>query len=208
MNFDSLENELKAFSYISSNSMSKRIEKLITKNDDDYVGTCDCYSSSNINDDSKSSEGLCFSNGFSCNNFASRQECYFSCNTGNCGNQRIMQLRSSLDLSTFLVKLVEGRGYGFHISGRSYNKGDIIIKYVGEVTDESTYKKRMKKKPDVDCNIYMMDLGIQGYYIDAERKGNYARFINHSCNPNATLEKWMVSFLFVFCVPFFLLIFS
>jgi SET domain-containing protein len=28
--------------------------------------------------------------------------------------------------------------------------------------------------------------------VDASRKGNLARFINHSCNPNAVTQKWSV----------------
>ena len=28
--------------------------------------------------------------------------------------------------------------------------------------------------------------------VDACRKGNRARFINHSCEPNAETQKWMV----------------
>lgn len=28
--------------------------------------------------------------------------------------------------------------------------------------------------------------------IDSRFKGNYTRFINHSCNPNCVAEKWNV----------------
>lgn len=36
-----------------------------------------------------------------------------------------------------------------------------------------------------------MDLQ-KGYVIDASSMGNIARFINHSCNPNSTVEMWIV----------------
>lgn len=29
-------------------------------------------------------------------------------------------------------------------------------------------------------------------YIDASKKGNISRFMNHSCNPNCELQKWVV----------------
>ncbi len=29
--------------------------------------------------------------------------------------------------------------------------------------------------------------------IDAQKKGNWSRFMNHSCNPNCVLQKWIVA---------------
>jgi hypothetical protein len=49
-----------------------------------------------------------------------------------------MQLRSSLDLSSFSVRPVEDTGFGLHCNGRTYNEGDVIIEFVGEVITEST----------------------------------------------------------------------
>jgi SET domain-containing protein len=32
----------------------------------------------------------------------------------------------------------------------------------------------------------------QDEYLDATKKGGISRFINHSCNPNCVLQKWVV----------------
>ncbi len=32
----------------------------------------------------------------------------------------------------------------------------------------------------------------KGYVIDAAKAGSIARYINHSCKPNSTTEKWIV----------------
>ena len=40
-------------------------------------------------------------------------------------------------------------------------------------------------------HMYFMALN-QSEIVDASRKGNIARFINHSCHPNLTVEKWFV----------------
>lgn len=42
----------------------------------------------------------------------------------------------------------------------------------------------------VDQNYYYFYVG--DVVIDARRKGNNARYINHSCSPNAAAEKWSV----------------
>jgi histone-lysine N-methyltransferase SETD2 len=37
--------------------------------------------------------------------------------------------------------------------------------------------------------MYFMALNYNEI-VDASRKGNVARFINHSCSPNLSVEKW------------------
>jgi hypothetical protein len=122
-----------------------------------------------------------------------------------------MQLRSSLDLSSFSIRPVENTGFGLHCSGRTYNVGDVIIEFVGDVITESTLQQRIKKKVNAnttsgeEIKLYMMDLGIPGYFLDSEKKGNYSRFINHSCEPNCMLQKWLVCFFFWLHLFYFIL---
>jgi histone-lysine N-methyltransferase SETD2 len=65
-------------------------------------------------------------------------------------------------------------------------KGQFIIEYVGEVLDDKHYQKRMMQY-DGERHYYFLSLAAN-QTIDASRRGNNARFINHSCNPNCQLQ--------------------
>lgn len=82
---------------------------------------------------------------------------------------------------------MKGRGL---FTTQSLKKGQFVIEYVGEVCNEETYQNRMMEY-DGERHYYFLSLD-SGYVIDASRRGNSARFINHSCNPNCTLQKWLV----------------
>lgn len=58
---------------------------------------------------------------------------------------------------------------------------------MGEVIDQHEMIKRMKTKMYMNNN-YMVQLR-HDEIIDATRKGNITRFINHSCEPNCVAEK-------------------
>jgi SET domain-containing protein len=60
--------------------------------------------------------------------------------------------------------------------------GELVTEYVGEVIDEA----EMNRRSD---SVYIMELDDH-VYIDARRKGNLSRFINHSCDPNCVAERW------------------
>ena len=82
-------------------------------------------------------------------------------------------------------------------------QGQFIIEYCGEVLDEGEY---MYRKTEYACqgerHHYFMSLA-GGEVIDARRKGNLGRFINHSCDPNCETQKWMVQG--ELCIGFFAL---
>lgn len=65
--------------------------------------------------------------------------------------------------------------------------GSFVDEYIGEVIDQHEMIKRMRKKMYMNNN-YMVQLK-HDEIIDATRKGNITRFINHSCEPNCVAEK-------------------
>jgi len=65
-----------------------------------------------------------------------------------------------------------------------------VIEYVGEVINLETCKRRLEERKH-RRNFYILTLNNQEC-IDASKKGNLARFINHSCKPNCQTQKWVV----------------
>ena len=65
--------------------------------------------------------------------------------------------------------------------------------YVGDLIDEAEADRRlMWAHANNITDYYMMILDSQRI-IDAGPKGNYSRFMNHSCSPNVYSEKWTVN---------------
>ncbi len=70
------------------------------------------------------------------------------------------------------------------------------MEYVGEVVDAFDFYKRVEKyeKRKTEHHYFMVLQADE--FIDATRKGNVTRFINHSCDPNSQTEKVCVGTLF------------
>ena len=84
----------------------------------------------------------------------------------------------------------EDRGWGL-LALEDIPKGRFVIEYVGEVINEDELQARMESKERSTKHLYYLSLDGKDT-IDASRKGNLARFINHSCEPNCVTEKWLV----------------
>lgn len=68
-----------------------------------------------------------------------------------------------------------------------------MVEYVGELIDEEECQRRLKEKAvNNDTNFYFLTLD-KDLIIDAGPKGNNARFMNHSCQPNCETQKWTVN---------------
>lgn len=84
------------------------------------------------------------------------------------------------------------KGYGL-MALEDIAVGGFIASYVGEVIDGERMRKRMAKYEASGILDYYFLLLDKDLYIDARVKGNKARFVNHSCVPNARMEKWIVN---------------
>ena len=61
-------------------------------------------------------------------------------------------------------------------------KGDYVHEYLGELIDQNEAERRGEKY-DKNNQTYIFDMSTD-YAVDALRKGNKTRFINHSDSPN------------------------
>ncbi|XP_078455290.1 histone-lysine N-methyltransferase NSD2-like isoform X8 [Lampetra planeri] len=85
-----------------------------------------------------------------------------------------------------------GRGWGL-LTLVSIRKGEFVNEYVGELIDEEECRKRIKYAHEKNLsNFYMLTIE-KDRIIDAGPKGNFSRFMNHSCQPNCETQKWTVN---------------
>jgi SET domain-containing protein len=75
---------------------------------------------------------------------------------------------------------IHGRGV---FAVRTIRKGTVIIEYRGERTTWDIASKRADSNPSDPNHTFIFSTN-DGNVIDAGRRGNAARWINHSCAPN------------------------
>lgn len=123
-----------------------------------------------------------------CLNQLTYTECGANCKAGvKCENQRF-QKRIYPNIE---VRKVEGKGWGL-FAAEEIKSGTFIIEYVGEVINFDEFQRRFHSLVEQKCDMFYL-LSLDGtLFIDAGPKGNEARFINHSCDPNSDPQKWTV----------------
>lgn len=173
------ENGLKLFvpiidnEYRSERTISKEAKKM----------TCDCFLT---HSEFERGEMGC---GEDCLNRMLLIECGPKCVVGDrCTNRRFQKHRNS---SCNIFK-TEKKGYGL-IATDFIPPGQFIMEYVGEVLNSKQFEKRANDySKQMNAHYYFMALSSD-CVIDATKKGNISRFINHSCDPNAETQKWTVN---------------
>lgn len=114
-------------------------------------------------------------------------ECGYDCSLGRyCGNKKFQKHEYGQ-----CSKIATGqKGFGLQ-ADEDISADKFLIEYVGEVLDKTQFNKRSKEYSSRH-DSYFMQLNAK-FVIDATKKGNKARFINHSCDANARAEKWIVN---------------
>lgn len=68
-------------------------------------------------------------------------------------------------------------------------RGSFVIEYVGEVIDFSEFRRRIRRYERLGHAHHYFMAVESDRFIDAGSKGNWARFVNHSCEPNCVTQK-------------------
>lgn len=165
------------FTHITQNEFLGRKHKKLKEDD---IAICECKY------DASDPESACVER---CLNVITNTECtpgYCPCGE-TCRNQRFQKCEYA---KTKLFR-TEGRGWGL-LADENIKAGQLIIEYCGEVISSEEAKKRSQAYEAHGLkDAYIISLDAN-YFIDATRKGSFARFINHSCCPNCETRKWQV----------------
>ena len=121
-----------------------------------------------------------------------RRQCSLSCPNaliGMCGNRVFRD--ASKHPKTKVLDCEDDRGLGL-FADAAIKKDSFVIEYIGEViTEEELEKRKAEYEKEGLGHSYFKVLGA-GEYIDPTKKGNDARYMNHSDTPNCRGEKWDV----------------
>jgi len=78
----------------------------------------------------------------------------------------------------FVVRRSTGRGLGLYAKV-PFKKGDFVVEYVGE--------RIPNEVADTLLTRYLFEVNDK-WTVDGATRGNIARYINHSCDPNCEVE--------------------
>lgn len=147
--------------------------------------TCDCPEDW---DDAAAKNWACGED-LNCINRLTSVECNNRlCTCGkDCQNQRFQKKQYAQ------VKVIqtEKKGYGLVAEGE-IGEHAFIYEYIGEVINESAFRQRMIDYDARNLRHFYFMMLTKDAFIDATEKGSLARFCNHSCLPNAYVDKWVV----------------
>lgn len=173
------ENGLKTFAQIVDNEY--RSERIISKEAKKML--CDCFLTQ---PEMERGDLGC---GDDCLNRMLLIECGPKCTLEDRCTNKVFQNHQNADCTIFKT---EKKGYGL-VATSPIPPGTFIMEYVGEVLNSKQFEKRAADYSKLmNAHYYFMALSSD-CVIDATKRGNISRFINHSCDPNAETQKWTVN---------------
>eukprot|EP01084_Bolivina_argentea_P042878 79035_1 len=120
----------------------------------------------------------------------------YECNDNNCRNgdncfgtfATYEETKKNLEVESTTY------GYGLFVKKHGIDEYEHVIEYIGVNLDTKKYNNAMERlKKSKKLNSYILQVG-PGHWIDGAEKGNYARFFNHSCDPNLKCQKYVNKF--------------
>ena len=156
--------------------------------EDSMICSCVYYPSTLLLIEGEHSPSKACGEDSNCMNRSLYVECDSHCHCrDSCQNRRIQ----NQEYVKYQVIETPGKGHGI-IAKQDIEPGTFVIEYVGEVLNYKQYLSRSEKmNRENNSHLYFMTMS-QDEIIDASKKGNNARFINHSCDPNCKTQKWLV----------------
>lgn len=115
----------------------------------------------------------------------------------SCQNMIIQNSKQSKGL-VVLEGNQTSKGWGLNTK-HAIKTGTFIIEYMGEVVSKNEYNTRLESNYADNTHIYGMTLNSD-LVIDATKKGNISRYINHSCSPNCEVQKWSIDGWLRMCI--------
>ncbi|ORY23811.1 hypothetical protein BCR39DRAFT_472897, partial [Naematelia encephala] len=123
--------------------------------------------------------------GENCINRAMNYLCGKECPCGDlCENKSLAKRR----MVPTKVVYTGARGFGLIVQ-EDVKEGDFVTDYRGEVISLETFIQRIGDEYKGHRNFYALAYD-QDEVIDAGMRGNDARYINHSCDPNLEVRKY------------------
>ncbi|GMS83978.1 hypothetical protein PENTCL1PPCAC_6153 [Pristionchus entomophagus] len=130
-----------------------------------------------------------------CDNRRDLIECGKDCGNADkgiiCANRSLQENPEERAVKNYEVRLAPfNKGFGLFAT-QAIKRDEFICEYVGEIIDKEEKERRearIEKLLANDESTYLMSLP-NGLTVDARFKGGDARYINHSCDPNAVVSK-------------------